>query len=161
MARKKNNTWLMRSKHGRNKIFENPEMLLVAVTEYFEWADKTPWHKNEAIKYGDNAGTVIKVPIQRPYTIKALVHFLDIDFTTWKLYKSRPEFQDTVSSIEDFIYNQKLEGAICSIFNSSIIARHLGLVERQDQTTNGESITGSEKFLQMLMETSCSEDDKQ
>jgi hypothetical protein len=83
-----NNTfWKQRSKHGRDLIFSNPTILLEAAEEYFEWADANPWHKNEAIKGGDMAGKIVQVPTQRPYTLKALCHFLDIDFNTWLLYK--------------------------------------------------------------------------
>ena len=140
MAQMKNTTWSLRSTHGRAKIFGDPIILLDAVGEYIEWADTTPWFRNEAIKSGDLAGTIVKIPVTRPYTLKALVHFLDIDFNTWQLYKGREEFKETISIIEDFIYNQKLEGALVGIFNSQIIARHLGLVDKSDQTTGGESI---------------------
>lgn len=157
MAARKNKTWKLRSKHGRDKIFENPESLLQAAGEYFDWADKNPWHRNEAVKSGESAGLIIEVPVQRPLTLKALCHFLDVDFTTWQLYKKREGFVDAVSSIKEFIYNQKLEGAICSIFNANIISRHLGLVDRQDVTSDNEAL-GREFFLQALKDSSVVDD---
>ena len=96
---------------------------------------------------------IIAVPVQRLLTLKALCHFLDIDFSTWQLYKKREGFADAVTSIEEFIYNQKLEGAICSIFNANIISRHLGLVNRQDVTSDNEAL-GREYFLQALKDSS-------
>ena len=139
-APEKNNFWTLRSKHGRDKIFETPQNLLDAVSEYFAWADNNPWHKNEAIKGGDKAGEIVQVPTQRPYTLKALCHFLDIDFNTWLLYKEREEFKQVVSRIDDFIYNQKFEGAAVGAFNANIIARDLGLVDKKDTTSDGESL---------------------
>ena len=139
-ARKKNNTWVLRSKHGRDKIFSTPEMLIEAVGEYFVWVNKNPLYRNEAIKSGDHAGTIIPIPIQRPYTLKALAHFLDISFKTWQLYKQREEFEVIITKVEEFIYNQKFECATAGIFNSNIIARELGLIDRKDQTTDGESL---------------------
>lgn len=151
MARKKNKTWELRSTHGRDKIFHTPTVLLQAVGEYIEWADKTPWYKNEAIKSGDRAGKIIRVPMQRPYTLKALCHFLDIDFTTWQLYKTREDFKESILSVEEFIYNQKLEGAIVGLFNANIIARHLGLVDKTDRTSDGESINkGFYEFIKKV-----------
>lgn len=140
MAKKNNKTWALRSKHGRDKIFSNPTILLEAVGEYFAWADKNPWYKSEALKSGELAGKIIEIPAQRPYTLKALCHFLDVDFTTWQLYKERENFKAAVTLVEEYIYTQKLEGAIVGVFNSNIIARHLGLVDKTDKTTDGESI---------------------
>ena len=151
MAKKNNTNWKLRLKHGRSKKFETPEKLGNAIIQYFNWAEENPWYKYDVIKYGELSGKVMKVPIQRPYTLKALVHFLEIDFSTWQLYKSREEFTSLINRTEDFIYNQKLEGAIVGIFNANIIARHLGLVEKQDHTTKGEAIA---LFTQMLKDTS-------
>jgi hypothetical protein len=139
MAAKNNNTWKLRKKHGRNRVFESPEALAEAAGDYFNWADKTPWFRNEPIKSGPSAGKILPIPLKRPYTLKALCHHIGISFKTWLTYKTREGFEGVVEDIEDFIYNQKLEGAIVGEFNPSIIVRELGLIDRQDRTTNGES----------------------
>lgn len=77
-----NNFWTLRSKHGPDKIFPDPAILLEGVSEYFEAVDASPWHKNEAIKGGDKAGEIVKLPTQQPYTLKGLCHFLDITYPT-------------------------------------------------------------------------------
>ncbi|MDN3657957.1 terminase small subunit [Ferruginibacter paludis] len=151
MGAKKNAFWKLRSSHGREKIFSDPSILLEAAGEYFDHVDRLPWFRVEPIKSGDKAGKLVKVPCQRPYTLSALCHFLDIHFTTWQLYKERPDFKQVVENIEEFIYNQKLEGSLVGAFNANIIARHLGLVERTDRTSKGDSISGS--FLHFLKET--------
>lgn len=137
----KNSFWKLRSKHGRDKIFADPQILLDAASEYFDMCDNTPWYKQEAIKGGDAAGTLIKIPTQKPYTLKGgLCHFLDIDFQTWLNYKEYPNFKPVMDRIEEFIYNQKFEGATVGVFNANIIARELGLVDKKDIETGGESL---------------------
>jgi hypothetical protein len=136
-----NNFWTLRSKHGRDKIFSDPQVLLEAVGEYFETIDDTPWHKNEAIKGGEKAGEIVKLPTQQPYTIKGgLCHFLDIDHKTWLNYREDPRFTATIERIEEFVFNQKFVGATVGAFNHNIIARDLGLKDNQDVTSGGESI---------------------
>jgi len=135
-----NNFWTLRSKHGRELIFSNPTVLIDAVGEYFEKIEESPWYKNEAIKGGDAAGTIVKIPTVQPYTLKGLCHFLDIDFTTWLDYKERPEFKAAIEKVEDFIYNHKFIGATVGVFNANIIARDLGLVDKKDVATDGESL---------------------
>jgi len=46
-----------------------------------------------------------------------------------------------IEHIEDIIETQQFEGAVVGIFNTSIIARKLGLREQTDITTNGQNAT--------------------
>ena len=46
-APKGNQFWKIRSRHGRTKLFETPELLWEAATEYFEWCEANPWNKTE------------------------------------------------------------------------------------------------------------------
>lgn len=146
----KNNFWKLRSKHGRDLIISNPAIMLEAAGEYFETVDNDPWLKNEAIKGGNKAGDIVKLPTQQPYTIKGLCHFLDIDHNTWLNYKEREEFKPAMTKIEDFIYNQKFVGATVGAFNANIIARDLGLVDKKDVTSDNENI--GKGFFAMLKE---------
>ncbi len=146
----KNNFWTLRSKHGRDKIFSDPIVLLEAVSEYFEHVDANPWHKNEAIKGGDAAGTIVPIPTQQPYTLKGLCNFLDIGYNTWISYKENKQFTEVIQRIEDFVYNQKFVDATVGAFNANIIARDLGLVDKKDVTSDNEGLG----FFAMLKKTS-------
>ena len=44
---KGNQFWKIRSKHGRDKLFATPELMLEAAMEYFEWCDANPWISEE------------------------------------------------------------------------------------------------------------------
>ena len=56
---KKNQFWKQRSKHGRKKIFETPNILLDACYEYFEHQSKQQW---ERIDFKGNDVQEIKIP---------------------------------------------------------------------------------------------------
>lgn len=142
-----NQFWKARAASGREKIFSSPEELWRAACEYFQWCDDNPWHKNEAVKGGDLAGKIIKVPTERPYTITGLSVFLDIDQETFNNYSTKEGYEDffgICTRIREVIYTQKFEGAAVGAFNANIIARDLGLKEKQDvavSTPQGISVT--------------------
>lgn len=138
-----NQFWKLRSKHGRDTLFETPDALWQAATEYFNWCDAHPWWKNEAVKSGDSAGTIIKVPTARPYTLQGLCLYLDCNVVYFNqfeygLAKKSDElskgFSKIVTRIREVIYMQKFEGAAVGAFNANIIARDLGLREKTELT---------------------------
>lgn len=127
-APKGNQFWKLRSKHGRDKIFENPEILWEAACEYFEYIENNP------IEIEENKGTkhVNKVKLKRPFTWSGLNLFLDID--SLKHYKSNEKYKDffpIIRKIDQVIYTQKFEGATIGIFKENIISYDLGL--RKDE----------------------------
>lgn len=144
MAAPKNNQfWKQRSKHGRDKIFQDPETLWDAACEYFDWCDKNPWHRESAAKAGDHFGEVVNERTARPYTLQGLCIFLECDENTIERYCKEvayKDFWDIANKIRRIIYTQKFEGAAVGAFNASIIARDLGLKDHQDHTSGGEKL---------------------
>lgn len=134
-APKGNQFWKLRSKHGRDKIFQTPELLEEACFEYFEVTDKRKWHKTEF--HGKDALECL-VPNETPYTKTGLFVFLDISNDTWNLYKERKDFIEVITRVEQIIYTQKIEGASVGAFNASIVARELGLADKKQHDVNVE-----------------------
>jgi hypothetical protein len=129
-APKGNQFWKNRSKHGRDKIFSSPEMLLQAAVEYFDWCDANPWYKHDFV--GKDATEVWKAT-ERPYTMSGLCVYIGCCEQTIRDYKKeRKDFVEVITHIETIIYTQKFEGATVGAFNSNIIARDLGLRDKQD-----------------------------
>ena len=79
-----NKFWMLRSKHGRDKLFSTPELLWEAACEYFQWCDENPWLSKKAIqktvpvrrKKGKKVETVNEQQVQqevsptsRPYSL--------------------------------------------------------------------------------------------
>lgn len=135
-APKNNQFWKLRSKHGRNKIFESPKVLWEGACEYFEYIDNNP------VEVEDNKGTknVNTIKLKRPYTWTGLELFLGIN--SFEEYKSDKEsykdFSEIIRRIDKIIYTQKFEGATIGIFKENIIARDLGLADKVKQEHSGE-----------------------
>src|SRR5690242_9247138 len=99
-----NQFWKNRSKHGRDKLFATPELLLEVAEDYFQWCDEHPWVKKEPIKSGDRTGELIEVPTERPYTLSGLCIYLNASESFWKEFRKNPnlskDFLSVIESIE-------------------------------------------------------------
>lgn len=137
----KNSFWKLRAKHGRDKIFSSPEMFLESAYEYFEHCDLNPWMKNEAVKSGEYTGQIIQVPTQKPYTIQGLCIFLGITEQTFLNYSNNENYKDffeVFTHVRNIIENNQFEGATVGAYNSSIIARKLGLADLNKTEHSGQ-----------------------
>ena len=64
-------------------------------------------------------------------TLSGLCLFIDIDLGTWDNYRKNQDFFRVTKEIEQIIYNQKFSGAAADLLNANIIARDLGLADKQ------------------------------
>lgn len=133
---KGNKFWLARSSHGRNPIFSDPEQLRNACYEYFEWVENNPLYE-EKIFHAQGIITKDTVTKMRAMTVSGLCLFLDICENTWANYKKQPDFLSITLEVEKVIYNQKFTGAASDLLNSNIIARELGLADKQQNEHTG------------------------
>ena len=131
-----NKFWLARSSHGRNPIFSNPEQLRNACYEYFQWVEDNPLYE-EKIFHAQGVITKDTVAKIRAMTISGLCLFLDICENTWTNYKKQPDFLSITLEVEKVIYNQKFTGASADLLNANIIARELGLADKQQNEHTG------------------------
>lgn len=133
-APKGNQFWKARSKHGRNPIWDDPEKLREACYEYIQWYEDHPLE--EAVTY---QGEVMKKPVpkMRAMTVGSLCIFLGITKETWSQYRAAKDFSDVTKEIDEIIRAQKFEGAAAGMLNPNIIARDLGLSEKQDTNHSG------------------------
>lgn len=142
---KGNQWWRLRAKHGRDKLFASPELLWDAACEYFQYCDENPWVKSKKSSFdkGEFSGeTTEETPTQRPYSRSGFFLYTGCSDTWLKEFKktATDDFLLVISEIEKIIDTQQFEGATVGAFNANIIARTLGLVDRSDMTTKGESI---------------------
>lgn len=134
-----NSFWKQRSSHGRKPIFSTPDDLWNAACEYFEWVEANPLRETKAFHF---QGTVVmdEVPKMRAMTMMGLCFYLDIGTSTFHDYKQNEDFSEVIAKIEQVIFTQKFEGAAADLLNANIISRELGLADKQDITTNGQSL---------------------
>lgn len=141
-APKGNQFWKLRSKHGRDKLFASPDLLWEAACEYFEWCISHPLTKKEAIKSGDMAGSIISIPVDRPFTWEGLCSYLGCSTEYFRHFeknnKDSKDFMPIITHISETIYRQKFENAVIGNFNAMLIARDLGLKEKSDITSDSK-----------------------
>ncbi len=143
-ATKGNQFWKARAKHGRDKIFKTPELMLEAAFDYFAWVEDNPLEK--AIIY---QGAVSETPekLMRAMTIKGLciywgvnTRYLDDFISNLKLDTDEgKDFSSVTSTIKEIIETQKFEGASAGLLNPNIIARDLGLTDKKELSGSVEN----------------------
>lgn len=140
-APKGNNYWEFRNKHGRGHKY-TPDELWTEAVAYFEWISKKVWIKKDPIKSGENAGLLIDVPTQTPMSLESFCLFADISFDTFRNYESNKDsykdFFDVTTCIRKIIESNQFEGATVGAYNPNIIARKLGLADKQEHTIKQE-----------------------
>mgnify|MGYP000930032296 CR=1 FL=1 len=134
-----NQFWKLRTKHGRDKLFADPELLWEEACKYFAHTDERKWVKKDWV--GKDAQEVERES-ETPYTKSGLCVFLDI--SEWRLLNtlkdSSKDFLQVISRIEQIIFTQKFEGAAVGAFNANIIKAELGIRDSTDVTSNGKEI---------------------
>ena len=152
MAAPKGNVfWKLRTRHGREKLFSDPKILWKEACKYFEWCDENPLKSVEQARRSkpkpkkekessederenelqDNG--LIEMPLMRAYTWEGLELYLGL--TSLRHYKTDPDYKDflqVIGHIEKIIYAQKFTGAAAGLLNANIIARDLGLSDKQE-----------------------------
>lgn len=143
-----NRFWEVRSSCGANPKFDGPEMLWAACQEYFHWNEENPLYEAKAFSSG---GTVIveNLPKMRAMTVGGLCMFLDISQETWCVWrKTRADLSEIIARVDDAIRRQKFEGASADMLNANIIARDLGLADKQEHTgKDGADLMPTDKEL--------------
>lgn len=128
---KGNEFWKIRSTHGPNLIYAEPQKLYEACTEYFEWVKDNPL-QSEKVGFSNGAAVTHTVKHIRAMTSAGLSIFLGITHKTliqWR--KEREDLKPVIEWAESVIYDQKFTGAAAGLLNANIISRDLGLADKQ------------------------------
>jgi len=149
-----NRFWEQRTKHGRDKLFSSPEVLLSAAMEYFQWCEDNPLME---IDYRGKDVIQVELPKMRAFTWDGLELFLGI--YSLRDYKTNPDYKDfsqVITQIGKIIDNQKFTGAAAGLLNANIIARDLGLKEHTD--LSGEIATRDLTPAKFIVDDGISQD---
>lgn len=121
------------------KIKYTPQEILDRFTAYVEECRKTPFIKQTLTRKG-----VIDVKIPRPVTLIGFCSFLGIweNVFTPRIFDKieDKEVRGALARVKMAIESDALSGAQAGVYNASIVARLLNLVDRQDVTTNDKPI---------------------
>lgn len=119
------------SQVGRPRAFDTPEDLMAACEEYLAWNEANPLIEEKPFMY---QGQIIMAEIPKPRAprIVALCSYLGISRFTWHNYRQSEEFDLVCEEIEARMSTFKFERAVAGLMNSTLIARDLGLVDKQE-----------------------------
>ncbi len=118
---------------GRPLAFKTPEELWERCLEYFEWVETNPLYEDKLFAF-QCVVTHAECAKMRAMSIGGLCLFLGIAPITWRDYREKEVFSAVCARAEEFIRNQKFEGASADLLNPSIIARDLGLADKTELT---------------------------
>lgn len=148
-APKGNKYWQFRNKHGRDHKY-TPEGLWDEFIAYANWLEENPLKEAVLVPRGikkkenNQEKTIYQIgmPRMRAMTVTGFCVFADINYQTFENYKKIQGFFEVLTRIEDIIRTQKFEGASAGLLNPVIIARDLGLTDKQaiDHTSKGQAI---------------------
>lgn len=130
MAFKQGNTYWKLAKGftpGTEKKY-TPDELWVKAVEYFKWVEDNPLLEEKVFGTGFK-DTVNKM---RAMTITGFCVFAGITSQTFFNYEKEQAYLDITARIRDIIYSQKFTGAAAGLLESNIIARELGLADKQE-----------------------------
>ncbi len=123
---------------GKPPSFNSPDEMWNRALEYFEWckenaleAQKVFCFQGEIVKDGEKK--------MRAMTQAGLCAFLNISTSSWHNYKAKEDYLEVTGIIENIMYEQKFTGAAAGLLSSNIIARDLGLADKQEVVASGEN----------------------
>lgn len=132
-----NQLWRRRLTTGAPRKYETAADLEKEVIGYFEWLEDNPLMEEKIFQAN---GEIIKgsAAKMRAATVVGLCLYLGISRRAWFDWKdSRPDLLHIMDAAEEAIYNQKFEGASAGLLKENIIARELGLADKQDTKHSG------------------------
>lgn len=132
-APKGNEYYLLREKDGRDKKL-SPDELEEKANQYFIWALENPL-KEPVIH--QKTGQILDLPKIRAFSIKGLCNFSNITHQTFLKYEESKDYIEVTTRVRQIIENQQFEGATSGLFNPNIIARKLGLADKQETEHKG------------------------
>lgn len=127
-----------RKNTGRPKAIKSPDILWEHFNGYRKEVDSRPFIKQDFVRGGDNAGQKVDVEAQLPYTWSGFEVYLfeqgvaaNLDKYKMNFENAYSEFIDIIRVIDKIIFTRNFSGAAVNAFNANLIARSLGLQDKQ------------------------------
>ena len=137
--------WECRAKVGAPKKIPTPDIMWELACKYFQMVDEMPSEKQDFIRGGETAGTIVVLESIQPYTMSGFEDYLAENDIVAKLddYISNKdnrysEFTAIITRIRNIMFDQKFRGAAVGAFKENIIARELGLTDKSESTIIAE-----------------------
>jgi hypothetical protein len=153
-APKGNRFWELRSKHGRDAIFTDSDKMYQAAESYFLWCEENPLME---VAFVGKDATRVEIPKMRAFTLEGLCLSFGSSASYWRQFKEtktakKQGFTTVITRIEEIIRVQKFTGAAAGFLNPTIIARDLGLRDKQEIEHSGD-MNVSQTVFQIVRKT--------
>lgn len=139
--RRKGEYWEKMKKVHPHKSIESPEMLWELACDYFKDACTLESNIIQLVKGGALAGNLIEVPTNRLFTWPGFEVFLRSKevISTLQNYRNNSQgrydaYQPVIRDIDHIIFDQGVNGAANGDYDSGIITRLHGLINREEKT---------------------------
>lgn len=132
-----NQMWKLVKFPGAPKKY-TPEELWAKFLEYMDKNDEYSWAKDDFIKSGPEAGRIVSIDIPNPPSIRMFCLFAGIAESTFNNYRKSTDLNEVALAIEGIILNTQIGGAAVNLYNSNIIARWAGLVDKKEMDIKSE-----------------------
>lgn len=118
--------------------FSSPQALWDKCVEYFEWVEDNGFREPQLFHYQGEI-TRTHVMKRRAMTMGGLWIYLGISHSAWNQWEhsDNPALVSVCETVSAIIREQKFTGAAAGQFNPAIIARDLGLVDKQELAGHG------------------------
>lgn len=137
----KDASWMAAKMQGRPSRYTDAEELAAYIEGYFAWNAANPIMSYEVGNFRGR-GYLNGKPLRRIATLQGLCGFLGLNASTWQAWKRpdhslfKPEFVSVIEAAEDMMDADKLEGAASGLYSHHIVARLMGLVDKQETDQN-------------------------
>lgn len=127
-----------RIKVGQPPCFNSPAEMWTRALEYFNDCNNDKSICEAKAFAFQGVVTIESLPKMRAMSVHGLCAYLNISVATWYNYKAKTEYLEVTDTIEQVMYEQKFTGASAGVLNANIIARDLGLADKQEITHGGD-----------------------
>jgi hypothetical protein len=127
-----NQYWKLGHDMGKPKKYK-PDEILKKAQEYALWCEENPLYELKVFGTGFKS----QIPKMRAMTIEGFCLFCNMAKSTFYEYEKEKDYSNIIARVKDLFYSQKFEGAAAEFLNANIIARELGLSDKQELTGKG------------------------
>lgn len=125
---------------GKPPSFNSVEEFEALALDYIKWVKENPVEKTITAAF-QGVISYEKVPHTRPMTQMGLASHMGIGLSTLKDWGAKPEYSATFQRICAIMTSWNVDGAASGDLSGNIVSRIEGLADKQDITSDGESIS--------------------